>query len=298
MWRRTMTLVLVTAMAGAGFLEAQAGFLGVEIEEAPQGVRITRVIPGSPAEAFGLRSGYVISGLGAEAVGSASDFVSRVRSLEPGRWTTLQVISRGTIATSMITTQDREAADNATPFEPSRRGVFDITIEDHDRVVTGVGIMDVRKGGAGHRGGLLMGDVVLAVNGVRTEDSDAFLAEVSRHAGQRTPITLIRRERPITLIVVPDAMDTRGVFASIPEAPKAVADSGLHWCERSEWQSAACVIGAILMLGTVLDGESDGERESAKAREREERQQRERRTIQELERAIDTNEIRRRSLPD
>lgn len=301
MWRRTTTLVLATAVAGAGLLDAKAGFLGVEVTDAAHGVQVTRVIPGSPAEAFGLKRGYIIAGLGSEAVSSTTDFVSRVQSLKPGEWASLRVIAGGTLATSMITTQDRVAAGMGRPFEPMARGVLSIAIEDHEREVLGVRVMDVQRAGAGDRGGLRMSDVVVAVNGIRTEDSESFLAAVARRAGQRTPITLIRRERPTTLVVVPEAMDARAVFASIPEMPEMVASDGTHWCERGTLQTVVCVtaaLGAILMIGSTLDDDTDPKRERDKVKAEQERQERQRRPVQEYERALETNEIRRRSLPN
>ena len=72
----------------------QRAWLGVELEPAPAGVRVARVVPGSPAEQAGLVSGDVIGRVDGEPVSSPSDVVARV-SRRPAGFRLGVAINRG-----------------------------------------------------------------------------------------------------------------------------------------------------------------------------------------------------------
>ncbi len=59
------------------------------------GVRLSGVVPGSPAEASGLREGDVIVGLGGEAVGALGDLSRALKGLEPGREVSVRFLRDG-----------------------------------------------------------------------------------------------------------------------------------------------------------------------------------------------------------
>jgi peroxiredoxin len=67
---------------GAASREAEVPWLGIEIttpNDGSAGVVVRAVIPGSPAEALGLRPGDVILRVGAEAVASPSELIAALR---------------------------------------------------------------------------------------------------------------------------------------------------------------------------------------------------------------------------
>ncbi len=59
------------------------------------GVRLSGVVPGSPAEESGLREGDVIVELGGEAVGALADLSRALKALEPGREVTVRFLRDG-----------------------------------------------------------------------------------------------------------------------------------------------------------------------------------------------------------
>jgi len=58
--------------------------LGVECEDAENGARITRVVPGTPAEQAGMKVGDVIIAIGNHRVASCSDLRSEIRTRSAG----------------------------------------------------------------------------------------------------------------------------------------------------------------------------------------------------------------------
>jgi membrane-associated protease RseP (regulator of RpoE activity) len=58
--------------------------LGVECEDAENGARITRVVPGTPAEQAGMKAGDVIIAIGNHRVASCSDLRSEIRTRSAG----------------------------------------------------------------------------------------------------------------------------------------------------------------------------------------------------------------------
>ncbi len=59
-------------------------WLGIQLDDADEGVTVGGVAEGSPAEKAGLKSGDLITKLGGKGVGSTGDIISRVRDSAPG----------------------------------------------------------------------------------------------------------------------------------------------------------------------------------------------------------------------
>lgn len=59
-------------------------WLGVTLEDAPGGARVTRVMSGSPAHDVGIQAGDVITAVDAESIATASQLVRLVQDRDPG----------------------------------------------------------------------------------------------------------------------------------------------------------------------------------------------------------------------
>jgi S1-C subfamily serine protease len=57
------------------------------------------------------------------------------------------------------------------------------------------------------RGGLILGDIILAVNGVPVQDWNQLRDEVEKHAaGESVPLTLLRENEQVVVEVVLEAI--------------------------------------------------------------------------------------------
>lgn len=84
--RAALALPLLASFAYAnpqGGGDAPGGFLGVEVSEAPGGLRIGEVVAGSPAAQAGLRAGDLIVQSQGMAPGSVAAFTGSVRAAGP-----------------------------------------------------------------------------------------------------------------------------------------------------------------------------------------------------------------------
>lgn len=92
---------------GAGHTEK--GYLGVMIENATGGVRITEVVEGSPAQAAGLKTGDVIVAIGDAEVSNMESLVGAVSAQKPGQTVQVHYLRDGASATVQATLAGREA---------------------------------------------------------------------------------------------------------------------------------------------------------------------------------------------
>jgi len=65
--------------------------LGVMIESRDGGARVTKVIPGSVAEAAGIQAGDVITKAAGRPIATSSDLIAAVKRQAPGTWLPLQI---------------------------------------------------------------------------------------------------------------------------------------------------------------------------------------------------------------
>ena len=82
-------------------------YLGVGIANGSGGVRLTEVRTGTPAATAGLRAGDVITAVGGNRVGQASDLSSAIDSKSPGDTVTLALERAGTTKTVRVTLAER-----------------------------------------------------------------------------------------------------------------------------------------------------------------------------------------------
>jgi len=66
--------------------------LGVSIVADEQGITITRVHPGTPAQQMGIRRGDRITSVNGQSVGATDEFITTVRSMKPGDQVELGIV--------------------------------------------------------------------------------------------------------------------------------------------------------------------------------------------------------------
>ena len=98
-------------------------FLGVALVEDDHGVRIDRVVPGSPAATAGVRAGEYVQAFADQPVGRQEDLHSLIAKCKPGRQVAIGLKSKEGVR-SVLVTLGRRPADVETveveeaPSEP------------------------------------------------------------------------------------------------------------------------------------------------------------------------------------
>lgn len=148
---------------------------------------------GSQAEAAGLGAGDRIVAVDGARVGTQLDFVSQVMFLPPEKAVTLTVEGAGS-------GERREVVLTPVKASTYRLGVT-VDLSGEQPV-----IMEVDPASNGGNPVLTKGDVLVSVNGVSYEQTDAFAAEVERSQGAEVTVQVVRdgvdadiRMRPVRM---------------------------------------------------------------------------------------------------
>jgi serine protease Do len=145
------------------------------------GVTIGSVVPGSPAEEAGLKTGDTITSIDGKPIKTGDELVEQISGHKPGSKATLGFIRNGKQQEATVTIADRnklfaarlgDEQDNGSNEEPkpSKFGVTvkNITPEQADRLQLpqgqGVMVTDVKPGSFAEDANLGRGDVILQVN--------------------------------------------------------------------------------------------------------------------------------------
>jgi putative serine protease PepD len=90
--------------------QVEHAYLGVRLEEAPEGVRLAEVVPGAPADDAGLENGDVVTEAGGEAVDSVAELRGAVSARQPGETLTLEIRRDGDTRTVQVELGERPAS--------------------------------------------------------------------------------------------------------------------------------------------------------------------------------------------
>jgi membrane-associated protease RseP (regulator of RpoE activity) len=106
------------------------------------------------------------------------------------------------------------------------------------------------------RGGLRSGDVIVEVNGVRTETAHDAILAIATRPGLSTKLVIVRGGQLVSVGVQPTAVDDTGRL-TVPASMVANTSNGTHWCDQSGLQTAVCVAGGMFVLAGFLAALSD-----------------------------------------
>ncbi|HET6933399.1 MAG TPA: Do family serine endopeptidase [Candidatus Angelobacter sp.] len=168
------------------------GSIGVEFNATPapalarvygvkNGVTISNVLPGMPAEKAGLQTGDTITAVNGKPIKSGDELVSLISAVKPGNKIDLSFVRNGQQKQAAVTVGDRakmfpnrgeESEDTGNDNEPtpSKLGinVRGITQEQADRLgldsTKGVVVTDVKPDSFAEDIGMVPGDVILQIN--------------------------------------------------------------------------------------------------------------------------------------
>ncbi len=157
------------------------------------GVVVTQITPGSPAERAGLQTGDILQSLNGRPVRQASELRNSIALLRVGDTVELEVRRNGSTRTIRATVDSPESAvlDGRT-LSPRLAGAsFGYTdVQTSQGPQTRLRVETIEAGSAAHRAGLRTGDIVLSVNRQAVQDADAFRRAA---AGQRELLLHVQR---------------------------------------------------------------------------------------------------------
>ena len=116
-------------------------YLGVALEGVEGGVRVTSIVPGTPAEKVGLMAGDVIHGVGGTEITGYDDFVAALAKYRPGNSVELKTRRAETEAIVSVILESRPLGSfrgemqNRMGSELSSRRTGFSTILQHDAVI-------------------------------------------------------------------------------------------------------------------------------------------------------------------
>ena len=191
------------------------GWLGVIIQEVnkdlaesfglkkAQGALVAQLLPNSPAEAGGLKSGDIITAFNGQEINLSSDLPHRVGRIKPGTLAKLNIVRNGKakvieLEIGALPDTDEQIMASAAKITPkeNRLGVAAVTLNAEQVRQYGEGVMveRVEPGKAGALAGLVRGDVITMIHGQRITSVDTFNKVVEGlPKGRSVPMQIMRR---------------------------------------------------------------------------------------------------------
>jgi membrane-associated protease RseP (regulator of RpoE activity) len=207
---------------------------------APQGVGVSRVTEGSPAEKAGLKKGDVILQFDGEQVSTNRKLFRLIGEAAPEQTVRLTIRRNGSEQQVSVTLGVREdASRNLRALSPEQRGllfpprtprapgeapeVFSFSYGSNRRVGVmttaltkqladffgvsggqGLLITSVSENSPASKAGLKAGDVITELNGEKIEDTDDFIRALNRKDEGDITLTIIRDKSNRTIKVTPE----------------------------------------------------------------------------------------------
>src|SRR5262245_44092689 len=187
--------------------------LGIVMDETDRGVRVDRVVPGSPAEKAGVHENDVIVGIDGKNVNDARDVRDVVRDMdnEP-REIEMQVERDGNPLTLRVMPEKRDRERMMFAF--GNRMYLGVNLQELNPDLAsyfqvdpnaGVLVTSVQSDTPAEKGGLRSGDVITHINGNKVSTpSDVSTQLEDIEAGTQLEVTVLRHGAEQRLTVVPE----------------------------------------------------------------------------------------------
>lgn len=132
---------------------------------------------------------------------------------------------------------NNQPAGDAATVAPPRRVYLGIVADDHSERGRGIRVLDVLPGGPGDKAGIMKGDLILEMGGIRIRQMSEMAEVLDRYSpGDTVSVEVLRQERPKAMrlvltgrpnpIVEPPAADPPRAVR-VPPRPEPPADVAL-----------------------------------------------------------------------
>jgi serine protease Do len=196
------------------------GWLGVIIQEVsrdlaesfglnkPEGALVAKVLPDSPAMAAGIKEGDIILSFNGQNIDRSGDLPHQVGRVKPEADAKVSVMRNGkrkdiTVTIGLLPDMNTvsKTDNNSTKPEANRLNIqiseLDDQLKERWNVTSGVVVRRVEQG-AGADAGLMVGDVITMLNGVKIDSVKQFAEAVSELPENRAvPLRIVRRGSPV-----------------------------------------------------------------------------------------------------
>ena len=197
------------------------GWLGVIIQEVsrdlaesfgldkPGGALVAKVLPGSPAEAAGIRDGDIIYSFNGNMIDRSGDLPHQVGRISPETDAEVGIVRDGkkqsvTVTIGLLPLQGEELKASARQEEKASANRLNIQVRALDdqlrerlSVTEGVVVRQVESG-AGADSGLMVGDVITMLNGKEINSVETFASVVEALPDDKAvPMRIVRRGSPM-----------------------------------------------------------------------------------------------------
>ena len=176
-----------------GWLGISIQSLSPELAEAfgakgERGILLNRVVPGSPAENVGLRTGDILVAYGKTRLGGVKEFQKQVADTKPGTAVPLEFLREGKRVAATVTVEEAEGQaesrrpQSREPVDPlgiSVRAVPARLLREME-LAGGVEVSFVETASPAWEGGLREGDILIALNREPVTGVEAYRKAVSR----------------------------------------------------------------------------------------------------------------------
>jgi serine protease Do len=168
------------------------------------GVLVSGVIPGSPADKAGIKTGDVIVALNGQATNSSNDLRNRVAAAPPGTEVTLTVLRNGKeqqmkVALGELTPEAARSQSNSGQGGGGGLGIGVLPLAPDDAVQLGLPrntqgllVQTVDPAGPAADAGIRAGDVIVEVNRQPVRSAEELRSALGK-SGQRPALLLINR---------------------------------------------------------------------------------------------------------
>ncbi|HYK88929.1 MAG TPA: PDZ domain-containing protein [Acidobacteriota bacterium] len=205
------------------------GWLGINIDPTPlpDGILVTQILEDGPAQRAGLAPRDIIQKWNGSNIQDARQLIQLVQNTEIGSKVSLQVFRQGKTLTITPLIQARKQSESPGRFVfnfpgvvsvPGQEGAIDLprprvgieTVQLTRQLAdflqmpgqSGLLVLKVDQRAAAHQAGVMVGDVILAVDGEHISDPQVFSSHIqSRGWGGRLILKLLRKgvERTLTI---------------------------------------------------------------------------------------------------
>jgi S1-C subfamily serine protease len=202
----TLEISVTLAEMPVNVLPPQRGFLGLSLEEAPEGLTISSVSENSPAATAGLQNGDILLAIGDTEVSTIREARELIGSLEPGSTVDLRIIRNGEEQTITVTI-------GAVPINIDNLHFNEFS---YDAASQSWNIGRITEGNPLYEAGLREGDVITAFNG-ETYDLMGLMQFIVGLTPDATVTLTVERGAEILSIDVPaSTLQTMGLRGDIP----------------------------------------------------------------------------------